>query len=988
MRASFCRLRYRGYQAATFSSHRREEPRFTACRKEVLTILDKALSQTGASVTPEEGAVLLSTSGCDLRAVCTAADELRYRANGNVVSFVINRNINFTNACVRRCGFCAFSRVGAGPEAYFLPLPEIVRRAIEAVEEFGATEICVQAGLPPVMPRDLYVEVASAIKAAVPKVHLHAFSPEEVDYGAARAGASIRDFLRLLKAAGVDSLPGTSAEILDDGIRAKLGRRLSAGRWLEIVRTAHEEGLPTTATMMFGHIETPWHVAAHLETLRDLQRETGGISEFVPLSFVAAEAPAFREKSLPELRAGPTGREVLAVHAVSRILLDGAVRNIQVSWPKEGMRMAQALLDCGVNDLGGTLMNESITTSAGAMHGQLMRPAAFRAAIADAGRVAVQRDTRYNVLATFPAVADATTTAAAAPADGDDDAESYSAASVSEYATAGASSSALDRVPDGDGERIFGSYRKLVQSPDHRFKDRFGRRGRSSIAAGNDGSAAGQQSRSFTALAGKRRWEKRRADAARIEMTGGAGGIARREAAAPTVVTFSSSYTIVPTYECFNICTYCNFRTDLSGSGEAAWLRLDAAAEKLAEVRRRGWRHVTAAAAGGNSAGAAGPAAASVSGSSPAATGATELGSRVREVLVMSGEIHPASRLRPAWIRRVRELCELALSLGFQPHTNVGPLSRSEMEELAVVNASMGLMLEQCTPLLAARGGVHRWAPSKRPELRLRQLRQAGELRVPFTTGVLVGVGEEGPGDSFATLEAIAAAARHYGHVQECIIQPYSPGTRETRKHAAAKAPRGAGNADGSFGSDATACSGEAATAATAAASSAAGASNAATSAVTAAAAAEAAAVAAEEAGEAALEQLAAVVAAARALLPAEVVVQVPPNLIRRRPDVLRACLAAGSRDLGGMSPLDEVNPDYAFPSAPELAALLQREGYELRERDAVHARFRGWLPERVRAVVDAGGGNGGSGDDGGLLFESSAGFAATLIGGAAVSAG
>lgn len=246
--------------------------------------------------------------------IITAADAIRANSPCKEnVSYTVNRNINFTNACVMRCGFCAFSRTGIDEEAYFLPLEEIVRRAEEAVT-LGATEICIQAGLPPNMDRNLYTTVAKAVKEKLPSVHLHAFSPEEIIYGANRRKCSVLDMIRDLKDAGVDSFPGTSAEILDDSIRNKIAKgRLSSAEWINIITTAHSLGMPTTATMMYGHIETENHVASHLDQLRTIQNQSQdkygglGITEFVPLSFVAKEAPMWRNKVLPDMRGGPTG---------------------------------------------------------------------------------------------------------------------------------------------------------------------------------------------------------------------------------------------------------------------------------------------------------------------------------------------------------------------------------------------------------------------------------------------------------------------------------------------------------------------------------------------------------------------------------------------------------------------------------------------------------------------------------------------------------
>ena len=379
-----------------------------AVDSEVARILDKSLS--GGEVTVEEGTRLFDADGTALLAIMATADELRKRTNGDAVSYVINRNINFTNVCIKRCGFCAFSRDHREEEGYFLPLNEIVRRAREAAE-LGATEVCVQAGLPPKMEGSLYIDLTREMKAELPNMHIHGFSPEEVLYGAIRSKCSIEDYLLGLKAAGVGSLPGTSAEILDQDVRDRIAPgRITVDQWTEVIKTAHKVGIPTTSTIMFGHIETNAHRAAHLAYLRDIQKETGGFTEFVPLSFVHEEAPMFADaiaKSRAEgdtgaeMRPGATGAEVIKMHAIARIMLHGWIDNIQCSWVKEGPKLAQVLLSAGCNDVGGTLMNESISTSAGASYGQLVPPSELRRWIRDIDRVPVQRDTMYNVLKSF-----------------------------------------------------------------------------------------------------------------------------------------------------------------------------------------------------------------------------------------------------------------------------------------------------------------------------------------------------------------------------------------------------------------------------------------------------------------------------------------------------------------------------------------------------------------------------------------------------------
>jgi FO synthase subunit 2 len=361
--------------------------------------LDRALS--GGDVTAEEAETLLGASGRELTALTAAADALRREVAGDLVTYVVNRNINFTNVCIKGCGFCAFSRDFREEEGYFLPEEEIIRRAREAWD-LGATEVCVQAGLPPKMDGDMYITLTRAIKAALPKIHIHGFSPEEVLYGSVRSGRTIREYLAELKAAGVGSLPGTAAEILDDELRDRIAPgRIRTAQWIDVITTAHELGIPTTSTIMFGHAETAGHQARHLVLLRDLQRRSGGFTEFVPLSFIHTEAPMWRERLVQGLRPGPTGMEVLRVHAVSRVVLGRAIPNLQVSWVKEGPRMMQLLLGAGANDVGGTLINESISTAAGAGFGQLLPPAELRRLIRDTGRIPAERTTTYALRRVF-----------------------------------------------------------------------------------------------------------------------------------------------------------------------------------------------------------------------------------------------------------------------------------------------------------------------------------------------------------------------------------------------------------------------------------------------------------------------------------------------------------------------------------------------------------------------------------------------------------
>jgi 7,8-didemethyl-8-hydroxy-5-deazariboflavin synthase CofH subunit len=401
----------------------------------VARILDGALG--GNDIGVEDAAELFDASGGDLLVIIAAADTLRQETVGDVVTYVVNRNINFTNVCVKACGFCAFSRGHLAEEGYFLPVEEVIRRAREA-RDLGATEVCVQAGLAPGMDGWHYVKLCRALKDTLPDLHIHGFSPEEVLYGSSLIGTSVRDYLAALKDAGVGSLPGTSAEILVDEVREKISPgRIPTATWIELIQTAHELGIPTTSTIMYGHIETSREKAVHLGILRDIQKRTGGITEFVPLSFVYEEAPMHHRKRLPELRKGPSGAEIMKIYAVSRLMLNKWIPNLQVSWVKEGPKLSQIALMAGANDFGGTLINESISTAAGASHGQLMKPAQFRGLIREMGRIPAERSTTYKKIKLFDGAEN--------PVD------------------------PLDRVENP--QEKFGSYRELVRLKDYRFRD-------------------------------------------------------------------------------------------------------------------------------------------------------------------------------------------------------------------------------------------------------------------------------------------------------------------------------------------------------------------------------------------------------------------------------------------------------------------------------------------------------------------------------------
>jgi FO synthase subunit 2 len=398
----------------------------------ISAILNKSLSHKEILV--QEAVELFDTTSKEMFMVSVVADELRRQKVGDYVTYVVNRNINFSNVCIKKCGFCAFSRDFREEEGYFLPIEEVVRRAKEAWM-LGATEVCIQAGLPPKMDGDLYIQICRAIKKEIPDIHIHAFSPEEVLYGAIRSEVSVEEYLKRLKDAGVRSLPGTAAEILDQDLRQIISPgRISVKDWISVVRFAHSMNIPTTSTIMFGHVETSLHKARHLETIRGLQKQNGRFTEFVPLSFVHHEAPMFNFGLVQNMRPGPDGNEIIKMHAISRIMLDGLIDNIQVSWVKEGPRMSQILLDCGVNDFGGTLMNESISTAAGAQHGQLMKPKEIRSIIRSAGRIPAQRSTLYKPIDSKPQV---------------NDSDNF----------------ALDNVDPSD----FGSYRELIKLDKFRY---------------------------------------------------------------------------------------------------------------------------------------------------------------------------------------------------------------------------------------------------------------------------------------------------------------------------------------------------------------------------------------------------------------------------------------------------------------------------------------------------------------------------------------
>ncbi len=359
-------------------------------------ILDRAAS--GHSLSETEIVSLFAARGNAAQAVAEAADALRREVNGDEVTYVVNRNINYTNICTHSCSFCAFSKTsikaGFRDKPYNLDFAEIAERAREAVAR-GATEVCLQGGIHPSYTGETYRDIVRAVKQACPDLHLHAFSPLEVHQGASTLGMTTRDYLAMLKDEGLGSLPGTAAEILDDEIRAQIcPDKLTTDLWLDIVADAHRVGLPTTSTILFGHLEGPQHWARHLLRLRNLQAETGGITEFVPLPLVHMEAPFYRRG---QSRKGPTWREAVMMHAVARLALHGQIGSIQCSWVKLGVGGASAVLAAGANDLGGVLMNESISRAAGAEHGQDVSVEDLRAAAQANGRPLRRRSTLYRL---------------------------------------------------------------------------------------------------------------------------------------------------------------------------------------------------------------------------------------------------------------------------------------------------------------------------------------------------------------------------------------------------------------------------------------------------------------------------------------------------------------------------------------------------------------------------------------------------------------
>ena len=372
------------------------ERALAAASPSIAQALDKTLA--GQDLGFEEGLMLATVEGNDLVALLKVADELRRRVVGDRITYVVNRNLNFTNVCIVGCAFCGFSRGPDSPDAYFHSTESLLAKSLEAVER-GATEVCIQGGLPKDLDGYYYVELLRAIKARLPELHVHAYSPMEITYGVEKTRLPLRDYLLMLKEAGLNSIPGTAAEILDDSVRRSLSpNKLKVRQWIDVVRTAHSLGIPSTSTMMYGHTESPEHWVRHLLLLREIQTETGGFTEFVPLGFIHSQTKLFQ---IGGARAGHSPYEDLIVHALARVLLHGHIHNIQVSWVKLGFEQSLACLEAGANDFGGTLMEESISKAAGANFGEYVSPGEFRALIRSIGRVPAERSTTYKIRKVF-----------------------------------------------------------------------------------------------------------------------------------------------------------------------------------------------------------------------------------------------------------------------------------------------------------------------------------------------------------------------------------------------------------------------------------------------------------------------------------------------------------------------------------------------------------------------------------------------------------
>lgn len=368
--------------------------RLSRASRSVRSLIDRVLA--GGVLDVEESVTLLESEGDDVLAAIAAADAVRKADVGDDVTYVVNRNVNFTNVCFVGCRFCAFKRQRWEPDAYNQSVETILTKVQEAVD-IGATEICMQGGINPEMPPFTYRDLLIAIKQAFPTIHMHAFSPMEIMYGARRTAMSYADYLAMLKHHGLGTIPGTAAEILDDDVREILShKKVDVRTWIDIITTAHRLGIPSTATIMYGHVETSRHVAAHLQLIRDLQRETGGFTEFVPLRFIHTNTDMHRDGLVNE--PPPKGMYDLRMYACSRLLLRGSIDNLQTSWVKIEHELAQLSLNAGCNDFGGTLMEESISREAGAGAGEYTPVEEIHRLVRGVGRRPVERTTLYQKL--------------------------------------------------------------------------------------------------------------------------------------------------------------------------------------------------------------------------------------------------------------------------------------------------------------------------------------------------------------------------------------------------------------------------------------------------------------------------------------------------------------------------------------------------------------------------------------------------------------
>jgi FO synthase len=373
-----------------------------SCSSEVRECLEAVLG--GAELSFEQGLQLATAEGATLEALVAVADALRRSTAGDPITYVVNRNINFTNVCFVGCSFCGFGKGPNATDAYSLSVDDVVVKARDAWEK-GATEVCIQGGLPRDLNGFFYRDILRAVKHAIPGMHVHAFSPMEISYGLDKTGMPLRDYLQMMKDEGLGSIPGTAAEILDDRVRQQLSpNKLPAARWVEIISTAHELGIPTTSTMMYGHVEQPADWVRHILLLRSIQKRTGGFTEFVPLGFIHENTRLYKHGGA---RAGANLEEHLRVHALARVLLHGAIENLQVSWVKLGFETSLACLNAGANDFSGTLMEENISKAAGATFGEYVSPEDFRRMIRSIGRVPAERTTTYKIRRVFDAVEDA-----------------------------------------------------------------------------------------------------------------------------------------------------------------------------------------------------------------------------------------------------------------------------------------------------------------------------------------------------------------------------------------------------------------------------------------------------------------------------------------------------------------------------------------------------------------------------------------------------